>query len=117
DAPVRAPELTEVLLASKNTRDDLQAVLAEIAQYEEAEEQQKAAAAARLRTTVTTITLAAGGLGLIGGLVAMSVLSTGLTRRMRLVHENARRLAESQPLLPMPTGEDELSELGTPMAR
>jgi signal transduction histidine kinase/CHASE3 domain sensor protein len=117
DVPDRSPQRTEALLASKNTMDDLRAVLAEIAQYEEAEEQQKAAAAARLRTTVTTITVAAGGLGLIGGLVAMSVLSTGLTRRMRLVHENARRLADSQPLLPMPTGEDELSELGTTMAR
>jgi signal transduction histidine kinase/CHASE3 domain sensor protein len=117
DVPGRSPQRTEALLASKNTMDDLRAVLAEIAQYEEAEEQQKAAAAARLRGTVTTITLAAGGLGLIGGLVAMTALSTGLTRRVRLVHENARRLAESQPLLPMPTGEDELSELGTTMTR
>jgi signal transduction histidine kinase/CHASE3 domain sensor protein len=117
NVPDRSPQRTEALLASKNTMDDLRTVLAEIAQYEEAEEQQKAAAAARLRTIVTTITLAAGGLGLIGGLVAMSVLSTGLTRRVRLVHENARRLADSQPLLPMPIGEDELSELGTTMAR
>jgi len=117
DVPNRSPQRTEALLASKNRMDDLRAVLTEIAQYEQAEERKKAAAAAQLRSTVTTITLAAGGLGLIGGLVAMSALSTGLARRVRLVHENARRLAESQPLLPMPTGEDELSELGTTMAR
>jgi len=117
DVPDRSPQRTEALLASKNTMDDLRAVLTEIARYEQAEERKNAAAAAQLRSTVTTITLAAGGLGLIGGLVAMSALSTGLARRVRLVHENARRLAESQPLLPMPTGEDELSELGTTMAR
>ena len=116
-SPDRSPQRSEAVLASKNTMDDLQAVLAEIARYERAEEQQKAAAAAQLRGTVTTITLAAGGLGLIGGLVAMSVLSTGLTRRVRLVQENARRLAESQPLLPMPAGEDELGKVGTTMTR
>jgi len=117
DVPDRSPQRTGALLASKNTMDELRAVVAEIARYEQAEEQENAAAAAQLRGTVTTITLAAGGLGLIGGLVAMAALSTGLTRRVRLVHENARRLAESQPLLPMPTGEDELSELGTTMTR
>ena len=115
--PDRTPQRTEALIASKNTMESLRAALTEIAQYEQAEELKKAAAAARLRGTVTTITVAAGGLGLIGGLVAMSALSTGLARRVRLVHENARRLAESQPLLPMPTGEDELSELGTTMTR
>ena len=104
----RTPQRTEALIASKNSMDSLRAVLIEIAQYEQAEEQKKAAAAARLRGAVTTITVTAGGLGLIGGLVAMSALSTGVARRVRLVHENARRLAESRPLLPMPAGEDEL---------
>jgi signal transduction histidine kinase/CHASE3 domain sensor protein len=117
DIPDRSPQRSEAVLASKNTMDDLRSVLAEIARYEKAEGERKAAAAAGLRGIVTTITLAAGGFGLSGGLVAMHALSTGLARRVQLVHENARRLAESQPLLPMPAGEDELSQVGATMTR
>ncbi len=116
-SPTASPQRTQALLASKTTMDALRAVLSDIAEQQQAEENEKAAAAARLRSLVTAITVAAGGLGLIGGLVAMSALSAGLTRRVALVQDNARRLADSRPLLAMPADEDELGELGNTMSR
>jgi signal transduction histidine kinase/CHASE3 domain sensor protein len=115
--PNQSPQRTEALLASKTTMDTLRAQLAELAQHEQAEEREKAAAASRIYGIVTAISATAGGLGLVGGLVFMLVLSTGVARRVHLVQDNARRLVESEPLLPMPPGEDELSELGATMTR
>ncbi|HYU85838.1 MAG TPA: ATP-binding protein, partial [Kribbellaceae bacterium] len=112
-----SPRRTEALVASKTTMDALRSVLSEIAEEEQVQESEKAEAAARLRGLVTAITVAAGGLGLIGGLLSMTAVSSGLTRRVQLVQDNARRLAEAKPLLPMPADEDELGELGTTMSR
>jgi PAS domain S-box-containing protein len=60
-------------------------------------------------------TLAVGAsvvLGLGGGVVAMSLFSSGIVRRVRRLEENAHRLEEDKDLLPLAPGEDEIGRLG-----
>jgi diguanylate cyclase (GGDEF)-like protein/PAS domain S-box-containing protein len=61
--------------------------------------------------------LIAGGLllGLLGGVLAMGVFSSGVARRIGRLRENTARLAEGAPLRSLPTGEDEIGRLGTSM--
>ncbi len=49
--------------------------------------------------------------GLVGGVVAVLLFTAGIGRRVQRSAENARRLAEGLPLLPMPHGADEVGRL------
>jgi len=53
-----------------------------------------------------------GILGPIGALFMHLVIADACWRRLRIVHENARRLAHGLPLEPPPTGADEIASLG-----
>jgi PAS domain S-box-containing protein len=56
-------------------------------------------------------------LGLAGGIMAMLLFTSGVTRRARLLKGNALRLASGQSLLPRPYGSDELGRLGDDLDR
>ncbi|HXB73097.1 MAG TPA: ATP-binding protein [Candidatus Acidoferrales bacterium] len=53
-----------------------------------------------------------GTLGPLGGLFVHLLLAGRLVRRLKLVDENARRLAHGLPLAPHPKGSDEIAALG-----
>ena len=116
--PGATPARRSALLAEgKTTMDTLRAVLDGLGRRARTVQDEKAADAARLRGAVTVITVTAGVLGLVGGLVAILVVSAGLTRRVNLVQDNARRLADGRPLLPVTAKQDELGVLGATMNR
>ena len=51
-------------------------------------------------------------LGLLGGVLATSLFTSGVVRRVRRLTENAPRLAAGEPLVELPPGEDEVGRLG-----
>ena len=55
-------------------------------------------------------------LGLLGGLTATVLFTTGISRRVRRLEENAHRLARGEPLLDRPPGTDELGHLAEALA-
>jgi signal transduction histidine kinase len=50
-------------------------------------------------------------LGLLGGLVGISLFAAGIGRRVSAAAANAHRLGEGQPLVPSPVARDELGRL------
>jgi PAS domain S-box-containing protein len=64
----------------------------------------------RSRRTVTI--LGGAALGIVAALVALGLFSSGVVRRIRLLQENARRLASGDELAALPPGKDEVGRLG-----
>jgi signal transduction histidine kinase/CheY-like chemotaxis protein/CHASE3 domain sensor protein len=56
-------------------------------------------------------------LGVAGGLLAICLLASGITRRMQVLETNAARLEQGVPLLPLGGGNDEIGRLGAAMER
>ncbi|MDX6236920.1 MAG: hypothetical protein QOG10_1735 [Kribbellaceae bacterium] len=108
---------TERVLADETRTETMRSLLGDLQNQEETRLRERETAASRLHNVVAITSVAAAGLGLIGGLAAMLALSSGVARRVRLVQDNVRRLAEAEPLHPMPAGEDELADLGRVMER
>ncbi|HEV2446417.1 MAG TPA: PAS domain S-box protein, partial [Candidatus Sulfopaludibacter sp.] len=60
------------------------------------------------------VTIFAGGVfGLLGGLIAALLFTTGIARRVRLVEEDARKVAEGVPLTSSLGGNDEIARLAS----
>ena len=55
-------------------------------------------------------------LGLLGGLTATVLFTTGISHRVQRLEENAHRLARGEPLLDRPPGTDELGDLAEALA-
>jgi signal transduction histidine kinase len=55
-------------------------------------------------------------LGLLGGLAATMLFTTGISHRVQRLEENAHRLARGEPLLDRPPGTDELGHLAEALA-
>jgi len=70
------------------------------------------AAVDRARDTATFAVGVSVVLGLGGGVVAMSLFSSGIIRRVKRLEHNARRLEDDKGLLPLAPGEDEIGRLG-----
>jgi len=70
------------------------------------------ARAIRVRQLSATAILAGGIVGLGGGLLAVLLFTAGIVDRVKRSEENARRLAQNLPLLPIPHGADEIGRLG-----
>jgi PAS domain S-box-containing protein len=66
----------------------------------------------RARRRLFGIVILCGTVGPLGGLFVHLVLAGRLVRRLKLVEENARRLAHGLPLEPQPQGTDEIAALG-----
>ena len=71
------------------------------------------AAVDRARDTATFAVGVSVVLGLGGGVVAMSLFSSGIIRRIKGLEENARRLEVDRGLLPLTPGGDEIGRLGS----
>ncbi|HZK49988.1 MAG TPA: PAS domain-containing protein, partial [Actinomycetota bacterium] len=62
---------------------------------------------------VALFAIAGGGLlGLLGGLAAMAMFTSGVVNRVQRVEDNARRIHMGEDLLPMPRADDEIGRLG-----
>jgi hypothetical protein len=56
-------------------------------------------------------------LGMVGGIAAVLLFTSGVTRRVGQLERNAERLAGGQPLLPTTAAGDVLGELGRGLER
>src|SRR5439155_19338644 len=74
-------------------------------------QRQEAAESANSRTTL--VVAVAGGAGLIRGLLAVVLFTSGVVKRMRGLHANALLLAEGRPLPATPPGKDEIGRRGS----
>ncbi|HET8629757.1 MAG TPA: CHASE3 domain-containing protein [Thermomicrobiales bacterium] len=114
--PAAAGTTADRLGSGKATMD---ATRAELAGMQAAEDQLLAARTARLarvRAWGAAAVAASLVVGLLGGLAAALLFTAGIAGRVRLLEENARRLAARRPLLPAPAGRDELGRLGRGLA-
>jgi diguanylate cyclase (GGDEF)-like protein/PAS domain S-box-containing protein len=66
----------------------------------------------RLATIIAGIAL-----GMAGGALAVVVFARGIGRRVRAIEHNARMLEAGRPLGPMPSGDDEVGQLGRSLER
>ena len=64
------------------------------------------------RRRFSGIVVLCGTVGTLGGLFVHLLLAGRLVKRVKLVEENARRLAHGLPLGPQPAGTDEIAALG-----
>jgi PAS domain S-box-containing protein len=64
------------------------------------------------RRRLFNVLMMCGVAGPIGALFIQMILARRMTRRVKRVEENARRLANGQPLRPLPSGTDEIASLG-----
>jgi signal transduction histidine kinase/ActR/RegA family two-component response regulator len=94
-----------------------------ISKIEEMQRDEERALAGRQAAARRTRTLAFGAiglsmvLGLAGGVAAMMLFTSGVTRRASTLQCNAARLADGLPLRPVPPGDDELGALGRGLDR
>jgi PAS domain S-box-containing protein len=105
------PDAGPLALRSMHLTERIQAELDEMSATEDREvaaEHQAAEAADRLSLVVFGA-MAPIGLGLT--VAGMFLFTSGVSRRVRLVSDNAVRLADGRPFLPMPTGRDEVGKL------
>ncbi|HJV04904.1 MAG TPA: diguanylate cyclase, partial [Actinomycetota bacterium] len=73
------------------------------------------ARAERYRSIATATGTLGLAIGLLGGLAAATIFTTGVVRRVRKLEENAGRLARGEPLRSLPSGGDEIGRLGRAM--
>ena len=73
------------------------------------------ARADRYRSVATATGTIGLVVGLLGGVAAITILTTGVVRRVRRLEENAGRLARGKSLESLPSGGDEIGRLGRAM--
>jgi PAS domain S-box-containing protein len=114
----RPPSSRERLLDQNKVSSD--AVVAELQAMQDREQRLLADRQAQARRT-RSLTLGAVGLsvllGAAGGIAAVLLFTSGVTRRVGLLERNAERLAGGLPLLPATPGGDVLGELGRGLER
>ena len=77
----------------------------------------ESAAVARLRIRKLVVLTGHTLVGLAGGLLAVLLYTSGVTRRMALVQQNAARLVQHLPPLPQDEGRDEIGTLNSTIER
>ncbi len=104
--------LEEFLIKSQVALDEISLQLG----YMQDEEDRKLTdftAAARGVRRLTLVAIAAGAFfGLGGGLLAVLLFTAGVVDRVHKAEQNAGRLAEGMPLLPVPETRDEVGRMG-----
>lgn len=102
----------ELLAESKAAMDELRVELDAMRQ----EESRLLAIRTRNVDRIKEIALfavAGGGLlGLLGGLAAIAMFTSGVAKRVRRLEDNARRIDQGQDPLPLPPADDEIGRLG-----
>lgn len=102
----------DLLLDSKSVQDELRTELGAMRQEE------NRLLAIRTRNVdriqeVALFAIAGGGLlGLLGGLAAMVMFTTGVVKRVQRLEDNARRIDQGQDLRPLAEADDEIGRLG-----
>lgn len=94
----------------------LRADLTEMREIEQAKLGRQLAQVADDRRRQDAIFVGVVALGLLGGLTATMLFTTGISGRVQRLEENAHRLARGQPLLDRPPGTDELGHLAEALA-
>src|SRR5215208_3216482 len=112
-----AASRAELLDQNKETGDAL------VAQLQAMQDSEQLLLSGRQAQARRTRTLAIGAIGLsvllgiAGGVAAVLLFTSGVTRRAARLEENAERLAGGLPLLPAPPDGDALGELGRGLER
>lgn len=109
----------EMMVHVARGAEAMQALRAEMDGLRQQQEELLAARAERssvARRRVNTVVLTGAGIGLIGGLAAAFLFTTGVTRRLDVVAGNMHRLAQREPLLPVPAARDEIGRLAADAA-
>ena len=107
-----AAERSELLAESKSIQDSLRAELAAMRQEENRLLANRTRSVNRMQE-VALLAIAGGGLlGLLGGLAAMAMFTSGVVKRVQRLEENARRIDAGQELLGGSPADDEIGRLG-----
>lgn len=110
-------QLVPQLVAQKATMDVLRAEVEEVQQAETATLDARLDQLAELQALSRRVLGAGLGVGLLGGLAASVLFTSGIARRVALVRENALRLEQGFPQVEPPPGEDEVGLLGEGLLR
>lgn len=102
----------DLVIQSEATTNELRSELEAMRLEEDRLLEARLAVVDRTVTRTRLTFVAAALLGLIGGIVAIVLFTRGVVRRVRRVEDNAHRLAEELPMLPLPAARDEIGRLG-----
>lgn len=109
-----ATRRTEPVSPMLTDRANLQALRGELTAMQEDEDQllaQRTAAKRRAQDRQTTVVIGGGVLGLLGGILAAILFTTGIARRIRLVEADAHKVALGIPVEPDTHGSDAIARL------
>jgi signal transduction histidine kinase/CheY-like chemotaxis protein/HPt (histidine-containing phosphotransfer) domain-containing protein len=104
-------------VADEATMDELRTELAAIQNSEAAELAKRQAAEKRSYRTVQLIIAGSVPIGLLGGLLAMGLFTTGIVRRIRVLQANADALEQGWPQRDLGGGDDEVGQLAASLNR
>lgn len=107
----RSGEVTGLLAQDEGQMMTLREQLASMRTHEEERLQEQIALVAESRRTQQLVFVAVLLIGLIGGLAAAVLYTTGILNRIRMLEHNAHLLAEGAQLMERPSGSDELGRL------
>lgn len=108
---LNTPSQQQALQDDNDLMQELRDVLAVMRQTEENRLEARLESLRDARESQPVVFGTALGIGLLGGLIAMWLFTTGIWRRINRLEESAKRLARGEPLLPRPPGSDELGRL------
>ncbi|MGH2701876.1 MAG: PAS domain-containing protein, partial [Actinomycetota bacterium] len=109
-------ERDDLLRESKILHDELRAELGAMRQEETRLLEMQIADLDRTQTVALVVIVSGGLLGLLGGILAMAIFTSGVVKRVQRLEENARRIDRREELLPLPPGDDEIGRLGRQIA-
>ena len=98
--------------AGKASMDDLRRTLALMESAEQRDLVEYSAGLSRAQGQMEIALFAGGGLGLIGGIVAVLLFTAGIVRRVNALEDMAHQVAEGQPVSGGVSGRDEIAHLG-----
>ncbi|GFM49271.1 hypothetical protein PSCICE_05380 [Pseudomonas cichorii] len=105
--------IAAILMENKFILDELRSHLNTMREREDAVLAERTAVASENRERLFWATMLAAGSGLLGALLAIWILCKGIVARVQQVQGNAQRLVQGHPLLPQPSENDEVGQLGT----
>jgi signal transduction histidine kinase/CheY-like chemotaxis protein len=106
-----ASSVQQELLAGKNTVDALRAQLTSLAAKPTAIIAAHRVDITRMESQIRVLTIAGVIIGLVGGFLGNVLVTSGISRRVVAIAENADRLGQGEPLQPLPAARDELGRL------
>jgi PAS domain S-box-containing protein len=113
----KSAAIGEALIANKVVLDAMRSEIDAIQLRENVLLNQRRERVERERDRFLMLTAISAVVGLLGSLAAVYLFSTGIVRRVRMLEDNAGRLAEGQPLLPHSDDADEIGRLAHRLAR